>query len=118
MKPLHKILIGFLSITFLLPAYNGFSQASQKGDLSIAISYFVDNNHLPYLVAKVKTKINGRFQTVGGIGLKLFLDKESTGNLIAAVTTNEKGEGHHVNSSFPKKQNGASLWKAHLFSNF
>jgi hypothetical protein len=107
MKPLHKILIGLLSITFLLPAYNGFAQASQKGDLSIAINYFSDNNHIPYLVVKVKTKVNGRFQTVGGIGLKLFLDKDSAGTLIANMTTNEKGEATALIPPSLKKEWGA-----------
>jgi hypothetical protein len=92
MKLLNKKLIGLLSIIFLLSGYNGFSQATPKGDLSIAINYFITNNQVPYLLVKVKTKVNGRFQNVGNIGLKLFLDKDSTGTLIGQVVTNEKGE--------------------------
>lgn len=90
MKALNKNLIGLLSIIFLLPAFDGFSQGD-KGSLSVAISYFNTNNKVPYLAVNVKTKVNGRFQPVGGIPLKLFLDKDSTGTLIGTVRTNEKG---------------------------
>src|SRR5476649_233230 len=92
MKLLNKIFIGSLSLSLVLSSYAGFSQPAEKGDLSIAINYFIANNKTPSLLVKVKTKVNGRFQTVGGIGLKLFLDKDSTGTFIGNVVTNEKGE--------------------------
>jgi hypothetical protein len=92
MKPLNKILIVSLSIILVLSSYESFSQSAEKGDLSIAINYFITNNETPYLLVKVKTKVNGRFQNVGGIALKLFLDKDSTGTFIGNVVTNEKGE--------------------------
>lgn len=91
MKPLNKILTGLLSVLFLLPAYDGFSQAAQKADLSVAIGYFNVNNQVPYLTVNVKTKKTGRFQPVGGIAVKLFLNKDSTGTFIGKVVTNDKG---------------------------
>jgi hypothetical protein len=92
MKLLNKILVGSLSISFVLSSYVGFSQSAPKGNLSISINYFISNNKIPSLLVKVKTKVNGRFQNVGGIGIKLFLDKDSTGTFIGEVATNEKGE--------------------------
>jgi hypothetical protein len=92
MKSLNKILIGSLSIILVLSSYNGFSQAAEKGDLNFAVNYFITNNKVPQLMVKVNTKINGKFLNVGGINLKLFLDKDSTGTFIGNVITNEKGE--------------------------
>ncbi|MGZ3756961.1 MAG: hypothetical protein ACXVAY_15880 [Mucilaginibacter sp.] len=92
MKQQNKILAGLLVIACLLSAYNGFSQAAQKGTLSIAVNYFTSNNQVPRVGVKVKTKIDGRFQTVAGIPVKLFLDKDSAGNLIGKVVTNDQGE--------------------------
>jgi len=92
MKSLNKILIGSLSIILVLSSYNGFSQAAEKGDLNVAVNYFITNNKVPQLMVKVNTKINGKFLNVGGINLKLFLDKDSTGTFIGNVITNEKGE--------------------------
>lgn len=91
MKPLNKIVASLLSVALLTAGYNGFSQGAQKGDLSVNLSYFNVNNRIPYVMANVKSKINGRFQPIGGIPLKLYLDKDSTGTLIGKVVTNEKG---------------------------
>jgi len=92
MKSLNNIKTAILSIAILFSGYHGFSQGATKGDLSVALSYFSVNNQVPYITAKVKTKIDGRFQPVAGISLKLFLDKDSTGTFIGKVTTNENGE--------------------------
>jgi hypothetical protein len=92
MKLLNKILLGSLSIIFLFSSYDGFSQEADKGSLSIAVSYFNVNNQVPYVSVKVKTKIDGKFQNVAGIPLKLSLNKDSLGTLIGTVLTNERGE--------------------------
>ncbi len=92
MKPLYKTLLGLLCVILLLPGFKASSQDSSKGHLSIAVNYFVDNNRVPYLKAKVKTKIDGRFKTVAGIPLKLYVNKDSAGNLIGQVVTDDIGE--------------------------
>src|SRR5476649_2644448 len=92
MKPLNKILTRLILVIFLAPGYNCFSQTAQKGSLSIALNYFTSNNQVPSLLVKVKTKVDGRFQNVGGVTMKLFLDKDSAGNFIGKVTTNDDGE--------------------------
>src|SRR6185312_5410576 len=92
MKLLNKIFTGTLLLTLLASAATAFSQTPEKGDLSIAINYYITNNRVPYLVVKVKNKVDGRFKNVAGIPLKLYLDKDSVGTSIAKVITNERGE--------------------------
>jgi len=92
MKLLNKILAGLLSIILLLSGYSGFSQAPEKGNVNIAVNYFITNNKIPRLLVKVNTKVNGKFLNLADIGLKLFLDKDSAGTFIKNVITNDKGE--------------------------
>ncbi len=109
MKLLNKILSGALFLFFLCPVCTVFAQTADKGSLSIAVSYYVSNNKVPSLVAKVKTKINGRFQNVGGIPLSLFLSKDTAASLISNVVTNEHGEAYANIPASLKKQWGTSV---------
>jgi hypothetical protein len=109
MKRSNKIFSGALLMVFLFPVCNGFAQTADKGSLSIAVSYYVSNNQIPSLVAKVKTKVNGRFQNVGGIPLSLFLEKDAATNLISNVVTNEHGEAFANIPSSLKTQWGTSV---------
>jgi hypothetical protein len=104
MKLLNKIFTGALSVILTLSNFAGFSQAVEKGDLTIGVNYYITNNRVPSLVVKVKTKIDGRFKNVGGIPLKLFLDKDSAGTFIANVVTNERGEASAMIPSSVKKE--------------
>ncbi|MDP9048312.1 MAG: hypothetical protein M3N14_09260 [Bacteroidota bacterium] len=104
MKLLNKIINGSLIIALVLLSQAGFSQGAEKGDVSVAINYFINNNQVPYLVVKVKTKVDGRFKNVSGIVIKLFLDKDSAGTFIAKVVTNEKGEATATIPPSVKKQ--------------
>lgn len=91
MKLLNKMLFLALFLIFIFQGRNSFSQGTAKADLSIAINYYVDNNTLPYLLVTVKSKVNGKFQPVSNITLKLCLDKDSSGTFINKVTTNNEG---------------------------
>ncbi|MBS1532686.1 MAG: hypothetical protein JSU01_20455 [Bacteroidetes bacterium] len=92
MKQLNKTITGLVSFVLIISGYNGFSQSAQKASVNIAINYFNANNSIPHLVVNAKTRVNGRFQPVGGIAVKLLLDKDSAGTTIGKVVTNEKGE--------------------------
>lgn len=92
MKLPNKNFVGFIALIFLLSNYSALSQDTPKGDLSITLSYFNYNNKIPYLLAKVKTKVDGKFVPVNNINLNLFLDKDSAGTVIGKVLTNDKGE--------------------------
>jgi hypothetical protein len=96
MKLLNKKLPGLLFIAFFFAGCAAFAQDSAKGNLNITLSYFTENNKLPYISVKIKTKTNGRFKMVSGILLKLYLNNDSAANLIKAVVTNEKGEAAAV----------------------
>jgi hypothetical protein len=113
MKPLNKIFTVFLSFILIIPGYKGFSQGAQKGDLSVAISYFQVNNSLPHLAVNVKTKVNGRFQPVGGITLKLYVDTVSTAAAIGTVVTGENGDATTFIPPLAKKEWGG--FKTHTF---
>jgi len=116
MKLLNKNIIGFLSIILLLSSYDALSQDAQKGDLSVGLNYFVNNNKVPYLLVKVKTKVDGKFKPVSAIDLNLFLDKDSAGTLIGKVVTNEKGEATAIIPATLKNQWHSSVKHTFLAS--
>ncbi len=91
MKLLNKKSSGLLFLAIFITAF-AFAQDSAKGNLNITVGYFTDNNKLPYVSVKVKTKTNGKFKMVSDIPLKLYLNNDSATNLIKAVVTNAKGE--------------------------
>ena len=116
MKMLNKKIIGFLSIILLLSSYHALSQDVQKGDLSIGLNYFVNNNKVPYLLVKVKTKVDGKFKPVSDIAVNLSLDKDSAGTLIGKVVTNEKGEATAIIPATLKNQWNSSIKHSFLAS--
>ncbi|MDP9078095.1 MAG: hypothetical protein M3O71_11760 [Bacteroidota bacterium] len=109
MKRLYKYFIALLAFAGVFASYSAFAQPAPKGDLSVAINYYVNNNTVPSLLVRVKTKVDGRFQPVAGITLKLFLDKDSAGTSIGSVTTNRKGEGRIYIPVTVKKQWATSV---------
>jgi len=109
MKRLYKNFSALLALALIFAGYNTFAQATPKADLSIAINYFVDNNSVPSLLVRVKTKVNGRFQPVEGVSVNLFLDKDSAGTTIGRVTTNRKGEAIILIPVSVKKQWATSV---------
>ncbi len=92
MKTLHKFSIACFALITMLVSFKGIAQTAEKGTLSLTINYFNDNNKVPYLLVKAKTKVDGKFKNVAGIPIKLNLGKDSAGTLIANVLTNERGE--------------------------
>lgn len=113
MKLLNKILVGPLFIVLVLSGYNGFAQTAPKANLSIAVNYFEVNNLIPHVSVVVKTKVNGRFQMVSGIPIKLFLDKDSAGTAIGKVVTDESGVASAMIPTSVKKEWESS--KTHTF---
>ncbi|HTR28248.1 MAG TPA: hypothetical protein VMH27_03200 [Puia sp.] len=89
--PINKFAYAVL-LAGCLAGHNAVAQPAAKGRLSITLSYFAINDKVPYLLARAKTKENGRFRPVGGVTLKLFLNNDSADNLIKEVITDEKGE--------------------------
>lgn len=93
MKLLTKFPFGILSIILLLsPGPTIFAQEPGKSDLSASLSYYLNNNKVPYLVVKAKAKLKGKFRPVSGARFILYLDSDSISSLLNTVTTNDNGE--------------------------
>lgn len=108
---INSICTGALSL-FLVSTCTGnaYCQDSAKSPLNVNLAYYSLNNQVPSLTVTAKTKIDGRFQPVKGMEVKLYLDKDSTGKglgFIGKVVTNDKGQaGCVINPAL------APLWKA------
>jgi hypothetical protein len=78
----------------LLLAFSSYAQAqtdSAKKTLALTVAYYMQNNKVIYLLASAKTKTDGKFLPVKGISMSVYLDKDSSGNLIGKIITNERG---------------------------
>ena len=109
MKLLNKNIIRCLTIIFLFSGFNAIAQDAQKNDLSVSLSYFISYNKVPYLLVKVKTKVDGKFTPVADVNFNLYLDKDSAGTLINKVVTNAKGEATAVIPPTLKSQWSSSI---------
>lgn len=63
-----------------------------KNSLILGLGYYNDNNHMQYLKANTKTKIDGKFKQVGGISLSFYISSVSPANLLGKAVTNENGQ--------------------------
>ena len=86
--------IGIGVILILITGFITKAQEAEKSPLKVTLSYFSNDNKLPYLTVVAKTKTDGKFQPVNKAEIKLYLDKDSTGKgigFIGKVITDEKG---------------------------
>jgi hypothetical protein len=72
------------------------AQDSAKNELIGTVGYFMNNNNAVYLMAHTKTKTDKKFHPVKGIVINLYLDKDSAGNLLGKVTTDEGGDAKAI----------------------
>jgi len=112
---MYKTVGPALSIIFFLSGYC-LAQGPQKGNVSIAVNYFVQNNQIPYVKVVAKTKVDGRFQPVPAIDVDVFLDKDSTGTKIGHLVTNSKGEATTLIPQSLKKEWATSVKHTFLAS--
>jgi hypothetical protein len=63
----------------------------EKNALLLGLGYYNDNNHLQYLKANTKSKINGKFTPVGGILVKFYISTVSPEHLLGSAQTDSKG---------------------------
>ncbi len=108
MKRLNKTLAGLLFLGMFLSGLSVCAQDSTKGTLNISLNYFLENNTIPYVLVRTKAKIDGRFKPVSDIPLQLFLTKDSAGNKIGDLVTNENGEASTIIPPSLKSQWDAS----------
>ena len=89
MKNVFKIIafVVYLIPTFLLAA------TVEKNTLVLGVKYYNDNNTAQHLVISAKSKIDGKFQKIGNIAVKVFITNDSNkNNFIGAGITSERGE--------------------------
>lgn len=86
-----KSLVWAITIMFFAPLGINAQSDSSKNELALNIGYFMQNNKAVYVIANAKTKVAGKFQKVKDVTLNIYLDKDSTGNLIGKVITDKNG---------------------------
>ena len=89
MKNVFKIIV---FIVFSLPHFL-MAQAVEKNTLVLGVKYYNDNNAAQHLVVSAKSKIDGKFQKIANIAVKVFITNDSNkNNFIGAGITSERGE--------------------------
>jgi len=89
MKNVFKIII---LIAAFMPHFL-MAQAVEKNTLVLGVKYYNDNNAAQHLVVSAKSKIDGKFQKIGNIAVKVFITNDSNkNNFIGAGITSERGE--------------------------
>jgi len=89
MKNVFKIIVFIAS---LMPHFI-MAQAVEKNTLVLGVKYYNDNNAAQHLVVSAKSKIDGKFQKIGNVAVKVFITNDSNkNNLIGTGITTERGE--------------------------
>lgn len=89
MKNIFKTVLFLLG---LLPTILN-AQAVEKNTLVLGVKYFNDNNSVQHLVIQAKSKIDGKFQKIANIPLKVYIASDvDKNNLIATGITSDRGE--------------------------
>jgi len=86
------LLFGFLPLSAAIMA----QEDSTKPEVTVTIHHLVVNNSFQYLVVETKTKANNRWQPMKNLPVQLFLDSNSTDNLIAKLQTDETGKAKAI----------------------
>jgi len=81
----------FLPFLQLSVSFSAYAQDSSRKSLLVDLSYHSFNNAAMYLSVHAKTKENGKFQPVGGVRFRLYLDKDSSACLAGDAVTDIKG---------------------------
>jgi hypothetical protein len=85
----------FKSVLFIIGFLPSFlnAQSIEKNRLVLVLKYYNDNNLMQHLVVQAKSKIDGKFQKIENISVKVFINnKQDKNNLIGTGTTTERGE--------------------------
>lgn len=97
MKQNLKMKNTLLLLSFLPLSATVVAQAdSTKPEVTVTIHHLVVNNSFQYLVVETKTKVNNRWQPMKNLPVQLFLDSNSTDNLVAKLQTDETGKAKAI----------------------
>jgi len=94
MKP-KRIRTNFFLIycVLLLIVAPAWSQDSAKKELLLDLSYYMPASRVPYIMIHCKTKEGKKFQPVAGVKVQVYLNNDSSANLLGRLTTDDRGEG-------------------------
>ena len=97
----HKFLL-------LLACSCSLFAAAQKNKLLLSLSYNNVNNHLQYLEAHAKSKVDGKLKLVQGLTLTFYLGDHSAQHRLGSSVTNEEGAAYcQVPASAKEMWNGS-----------
>ena len=88
---MKKFKYSALTIAFTLLITGICIAQVEKTELILGLSYYNDNNHIQYLKANTKAKIDGKFKQISGIPVSFYISSESPANLLGKGTTNDNG---------------------------
>jgi len=77
----------------LLASVPARTQDSAKKELLMDLAYYMPASRVSYILIHTKTKEGKKFQPVAGLLVQVYLDNDSTNNLLGRITTDERGEG-------------------------
>jgi hypothetical protein len=77
----------------LLTVAPAWSQDSAKKELLLDLAYYMPASRVPYIMIHSKTKEGKKFKPVAGLKVQVYLDNDSSNNLLGRTITDEKGEG-------------------------
>ncbi len=79
-------------VVYLIPTVL-LAETVEKNALVLGVKYYNDNNAAQYLVISAKSKIDGKFQKIANIAVKVFITSDADkNNLIGTGITSERGE--------------------------
>jgi hypothetical protein len=86
--------IGLITVVLYLVTFVSHAQdKTEKGTISLGLTYHQLNSDLPVIKVSAKTKIERKFQPVEGEEINLFFMSETTQGFIGRVKTNSHGAG-------------------------
>ena len=89
-KKNSPLLIAVTALLLTVPSFT-LAQDSTKKELVLSLSYYMNNNKVVYIIANTKTKIDKKFQPVAGLPVNIYLDADSSGNLVEKLITDNNG---------------------------
>jgi hypothetical protein len=94
MKKLNNNKSMFLFIASLLFSWMLAVAQETPHELVLDLKYVVKNNQAPYILVYSKVKLDKRkFETVAGVPVKIYLDKQDESSLLGKTVTDDKGKG-------------------------
>ncbi|HVX50946.1 MAG TPA: hypothetical protein VHB48_12355, partial [Chitinophagaceae bacterium] len=80
-----------LAAGFILTASINVASQAEKNNLILNVAYYNQNNHVQYLKATAKAKIDGKFQMVPGIKVTFYITDKTPAHLLGKAITDDKG---------------------------